>query len=136
MYCGEGSEGPAPYQFMRGAANDRYFCVFLEHSGFWPLFQLRASWANLVHRAELQLQFIVDDLPPIYQKFCASEKDLPQLPGGASGQGTVRVLGHALTRPGRGLHHPGPGSALAAIIRISALNTCDPGRPRSSAASK
>ncbi|MEO0496777.1 MAG: 3-hydroxyanthranilate 3,4-dioxygenase [Pseudomonadota bacterium] len=30
---------------------------------------------TLVHRAELQLTSIVDDLPPIYQKFYASETD-------------------------------------------------------------
>lgn len=29
---------------------------------------------NLVHRAEMQLQSIVDDLPPVYEKFYASNK--------------------------------------------------------------
>ena len=30
---------------------------------------------SLVHRAEMQLTSIVDDLPPVYQKFYASEED-------------------------------------------------------------
>ena len=37
----------------------------------WYCFDCQA----LVHRAEMQLKSIVDDLPPVYQKFYASEAD-------------------------------------------------------------